>query len=178
MNDDGVQNLPINVRQKVLCLGIQTLRALQEFLNYSPKDLAEHYFGCNTSAIQSNLTSNSPNPIAHRLERGGDRGRSNHPIKLLSRNCGLLAQPFDLSFNAIIPNPTPKRDLSQLLKDRVFHPERFPIPRNQGRRGTCVSFASTALLEFHLSKNQGFKSPRHSEEFLFWGCKKHDNFPG
>lgn len=178
MNDNSIQNLPIIVRQRVLCLGIHNLRALQEFFTFSPKDLAEHYFGCNTFAIQSHLSSNSPNPSAHRLESGGGGGRSNPPIKLLSRNCGLLAQSTDRSFKAVMPNPTPKTDLSQSLKDRVFHPERYPIPRNQGRRGTCVSFASTALLEFHLSKNQEYKSPRHSEEFLFWGCKKHDNYPG
>lgn len=151
-----------SILRSINSLGIHSDRALRDYIEYSPKDLVERYFQCEIDSLRSILTFNSPNPSEHRLESGGHSGRSNHPIKLLSRNCGLLAQSTDRSFKAVMPNSTPKTDLSQLSKGRVFHPERYPIPRNQGRRGTCVSFASTALLEFHLSKNQAYKPPRHS----------------
>ena len=48
----------------------------------------------------------------------------------------------------------------------------FPGVLNQGPRGTCVAFASTALRE-HVS---GFAT-RFSEQFCYWACKRIDGSP-
>ncbi len=50
----------------------------------------------------------------------------------------------------------------------------IPI-RNQGNRGTCVAFASTAALEYWLLKNGALQ--RMSEQFLYWNCKNNDGIP-
>jgi hypothetical protein len=45
--------------------------------------------------------------------------------------------------------------------------------RNQGERGTCVAFASTALREFLAGSTVDL-----SEQFLYWACKELDGEPG
>lgn len=47
----------------------------------------------------------------------------------------------------------------------------FPV-RDQGSRGTCVAFASTALREY-LERS----SIELSEQFLYWACKSLDGYP-
>lgn len=49
-------------------------------------------------------------------------------------------------------------------------------PRNQGRRGTCVSFAAIALYEHYLCRTQGL-SEDLSEQFLYWALKHHNLDP-
>lgn len=52
-------------------------------------------------------------------------------------------------------------------------------PRNQGSRGTCVSFATIALYEHYLCLTQNTESDL-SEQFLYWALKHHnlDPYPG
>ncbi|MFC1812781.1 C1 family peptidase [Thermodesulfobacteriota bacterium] len=45
----------------------------------------------------------------------------------------------------------------------------LPPIKDQGGRGTCVSFATTALREYFESNNTDF-----SENYLYWGCKQID----
>jgi C1A family cysteine protease len=52
--------------------------------------------------------------------------------------------------------------------------KRLPAVRHQQDRGTCVAFASVAFLEFHLTEAAGSKAKRHSEQFVYWGCKQDD----
>jgi hypothetical protein len=47
--------------------------------------------------------------------------------------------------------------------------------RDQGHRGTCVAFASVAILEYHLYGAE--KSQRHAEQFVYWACKEIDGLP-
>ncbi len=53
---------------------------------------------------------------------------------------------------------------------------RFPAVRNQGDRGTCVAFASVALLEYHLYETSP-RTRRHAEQFVYWACKQDDGYP-
>lgn len=46
----------------------------------------------------------------------------------------------------------------------------FPI-KNQGKRGTCVAFATTSMYEY-LHNN----TTNYSENYLYWGCKQIDVF--
>ena len=52
----------------------------------------------------------------------------------------------------------------------------FPAPRNQGNRGTCVAFASTAFLEFKLGGSRP-QTTALSEQFVYWACKQNDKLP-
>ncbi len=56
-----------------------------------------------------------------------------------------------------------------------LHGQMPPI-RDQGQRGTCVAFATTAVREFWLGASA--PTPDLSEQFLYWDCKKHDLLPG
>jgi len=38
--------------------------------------------------------------------------------------------------------------------------------RNQGNRGTCSVFAITFLLEYMYARNENYRSPDFSEEYL------------
>lgn len=51
--------------------------------------------------------------------------------------------------------------------------DRLRPVKNQGSRGTCVAFGSVALREFLVGT-----APELSEQFLYWGCKELDGYPG
>ena len=49
--------------------------------------------------------------------------------------------------------------------------------RDQGRRGTCLAFAATAVHEHSRHVRRGVVSPELSVELLFWRCKSLDGCP-
>jgi len=51
--------------------------------------------------------------------------------------------------------------------------DEMPPTRNQGERGTCVSFSTIALREHLLNYEEEL-----SEQFLYWACKELDGIPG
>lgn len=55
-------------------------------------------------------------------------------------------------------------------------PDLLPV-RDQGRRGTCLSFAATAVHEQARLRRRG-TCPELSVELLFWRCKQLDGLPG
>ncbi len=63
------------------------------------------------------------------------------------------------------------------LPDSVdLHAQMAPI-RNQGGRGTCVSFACTAVREYLMGAPKSTQADL-SEQYLYWDCKKVDLLPG
>jgi C1A family cysteine protease len=50
--------------------------------------------------------------------------------------------------------------------------------RDQGRRGTCLAFAATAVHEHARRLRRGTASSELSVELLFWRCKQLDGAPG
>jgi len=71
---------------------------------------------------------------------------------------------------------TVDRDFTGPLPPSVDLHNRFPLVRDQGQRGTCVSFACTAVREYLIGTTS--KQGDFSEQFLYWACKQHDNYPG
>jgi Papain family cysteine protease len=51
----------------------------------------------------------------------------------------------------------------------------WPV-RNQGQRGTCVAFGTTACVEHLQSATEG-PNPDYSEQFLYWAIKDHSADP-
>jgi C1A family cysteine protease len=68
------------------------------------------------------------------------------------------------------------RDITSPLPPSVDLHDRMPKVRDQGQRGTCVSFACTAVREYLTGPSSAQSD--FSEQFLYWNCKKHDNYPG
>jgi hypothetical protein len=62
---------------------------------------------------------------------------------------------------------------SQSIETEVNLIPRFPPIRNQGRRGTCVAHAATAMREFMMNDT----SVNFSEQFLYFCCKNNDGIP-
>lgn len=62
------------------------------------------------------------------------------------------------------------------LPSRVDYIDRMPPIRNQGQRGTCVSFACSAIREYLLPAMSNQKDL--SEQHLYWNSKKHDMVSG
>ncbi len=64
------------------------------------------------------------------------------------------------------------------LPASVDHRSEMPPVRDQGGRGTCVAFASTAVRE-HLEIQAGAEPEKIdlSEQYLYWWCKQHDGIP-
>jgi len=50
----------------------------------------------------------------------------------------------------------------------------MPPIRNQGERGTCVVFATCALLEYELARSGIRMGMDFSEQYHYWLCKEHD----
>ena len=68
--------------------------------------------------------------------------------------------------NSTLPNDN-KADAQYPAK--FFIPEQSPV-RNQGHRGDCTIFSSTALVE-HLYIKAGMQNPDFSEQYLQWAVK-------
>lgn len=71
------------------------------------------------------------------------------------------------------PGPLPAGVFDSKLPRAVRLFDRMPPVRDQGQRGTCVAFASVALREYLLPKQEPL-----SEQFTYWGCKELDGQPG
>jgi len=99
-------------------------------------------------------------------------------------------EPMGLGYS---PPPTPVAELTARLREadglhrprragtgpfekplprRVSHREKMQPPRAQGKRGTCVAFASVALRESLEPQPANL-----SEQFLYWACKQIDGLP-
>ena len=58
----------------------------------------------------------------------------------------------------------------ELKETEVDHISRLKPVLNQGQRGTCVAFGTTAVREFFTGKD----GPKLSEQYLYWGAKQRD----
>ncbi len=81
-----------------------------------------------------------------------------------------------LSLSPYLTIKYPPALTSTLPLDVDWRSRMSPI-KNQGSRGTCVSFASTALREY-LEVVAGSDTSDLSEQFLYWNCKQNDGNSG
>ena len=173
--------VPTDALERLACLGITTLDELRDQWAYGNRQLIVEFLG--DSPLR--FTSQRPLAGATRGAAAGAAGPSINlqavgmPRPLVRRPRGVLLPLAERRTPAEPPEPLAARPPGARLPSAG--PPRtlaasFPPPRNQGQRGTCVAFASVALLEYHLY-DASPKTRRHAEQFVYWACKQNDGYP-
>ncbi len=172
---------PTGVMEKLAGLGITTLEELRDHWNYGNQQLITAYLGdavrlvsaspASMIAMRSDSTT-GPSPVVNLLDAGRPRPLVKHPrgVILSARERAKVATAPEK--HTIAASRT-----SSALRPNVTLVDRFPAIRHQRDRGTCVAFSSIAFLEFHLAESSGATVDRHSEQFVYWACKKEDGIP-
>lgn len=174
---DTLANIPRQALARLAALGVTTVAELRDlwafgdrlklldYLGESPKD----WFPSAqllTGTFRTGTFRGGPATAGDPLSAAG-LAPLRHPRGLLARDPAQPAPaPAPLGASPSPSAPGGGTDLRQ----------RFPAIRDQGRRGTCVAFASAALFELHrYGGSEG--AQRHSEQFLYWACKQNDGYP-
>jgi hypothetical protein len=169
--------VPKPALERLAALGINTREELRDYWVYGNRKLLVDYLG------ESPLQYAAPRPSAL-LSRGVKEHKN--LINMLDTESlpPLVKKPRGLALTAAqrkrpaeAPEPVNLTKSKRPHKPTVFLGARFPEPRDQGERGTCAAFATVAFLEFHLYSTLT-ETKHHSEQFLFWACKKRDRWPG
>ncbi len=169
--------LPAGVAEKLAELGITTLDELRDHWKYGNRQLITAYLGDSplrlvsaspTEMLAMRAPGRGPSPVVNLLEAGRARPLVKHPrgVILSARQRAEVATAPEAGGLATRRAAASKPTVS-LVKQ-------FPAVRNQRDRGTCVAFASVAFLEFQLEESSGAAAKRHSEQFVYWGCKQDD----
>lgn len=170
--------LPAGVAERLAGLGITTLDELRDHWNYGNRQLITAYLGESplrlvsaspTRMLAMRSTGGRPSPVVNLLEAGRTRPLVKHP-----RGVILSARERAEVATAPAAGALVSRRAVATPRPTVSLVKRFPAVRHQRDRGTCVAFASIAYLEFHLQESSGDAPKRHSEQFVYWGCKQDD----
>ena len=165
--------VPESALERLALLGITTLDELRDFWHYGNRQLLVEYLG------DSPLRFAAYSPPAG-LSRGAAASGPGDSVNLLAagripplvkRSRGVLLSAAQRSSRAEPPEPMPAR--RRRSPKTLSLVSCFPTIRDQDQRGTCVAFASAALLEYHLY-DASPKTKRHSEQFIYWACKEAD----
>jgi hypothetical protein len=171
--------LPAGVAEKLAGLGITTLDELRDHWTYGNRQLITAYLGdsplrlvtaSSTAMLAMRSLGRGPSPVVNLLEAG-------HARPLVKHRRGVILSAKEIAEVATAPpvgTLATRRAGGAAPKPAVSLVKRFPAVRNQQDRGTCVAFASAAFLEFQLTESSGAASKRHSEQFVYWGCKQDD----
>ncbi|MCB1807182.1 MAG: C1 family peptidase [Candidatus Competibacteraceae bacterium] len=170
-----IATIPEAALQRLAGIGITTVNELRDFWVFGDKSSLVSYLGESPLRWFAQAA-----PLQKRNERGSERSAVLLPSDPLQAppNLRPIRHPRGLlgahKTTQITPQPqtaTPPRDPEHVTNLASF----FPAPRDQGERGTCVAFATTALMEYHSYRNTNIQ--RHSEQFLYWACKQLDGIP-
>lgn len=168
--------MPEAAVKRLAALGVTTVEELRALWAYGDRQLLVDYMG------ESPLRFAAQPPPVGRTRGPTDPGAGGSvnlldagPVRpLVKRRRGVALSASQrrtrASAPAALPPGPPRAGRSISLADR------FPAPRDQGDRGTCVAFASVAFLEYHLSGGSA-KTKRLSEQFVYWACKESDGIP-
>jgi C1A family cysteine protease len=150
-------NLQNRVKELLSDLGYTTAKQVAETLRISP-DRIEHLLEMEPDGILALLP--EPDKIAPRR-----RESSEFPLGAILEN--IPEQP--LAFQI-----TPR---TATLPTSVNHISHLPAIRNQRGRGTCVAFATLAVLEHLKGGGTAGNTQDMSEQFQYYMCKQLDGIP-
>jgi hypothetical protein len=168
--------VPREVLSRLNALGITTLEELRDLWAYGDRQRLVDYLG--ESPIRFAMFT-PPKGLTRTAAASAGPGhvlnlQAAGPVPpLVKRPRGLLLTTSRRQKKAVTPAASPSRPPSEKT---VFNSKRFPRPRDQGQRGTCVAFASLAYLEAVLSNTSSAPRPL-SEQFFYWACKEEDGHP-
>ena len=173
--------MPAEAVRRLEALGLTTLEELRDTWTYGNRQLLTDYLG--ESPVRFTMV--RPSRRCRGVAAATGPGESINLMAagtarpLVRHARGLALSPAQLKRRAEAPEPVTlagRRGGRSSAPGAVSLIDRFPAVRDQGQRGTCVAFASMAYLEFHLS-GEAAKTPRRSEQFLYWACKEIDDKP-
>jgi hypothetical protein len=168
---------PPAVRERLAALGVTTLEELRDYWAYDNRQQLVDYLG--DSPLR--FVATPPPAGATRSSAAAGPGGSLNLLAagktppLVKHPRGVLLTAKQRQRRAETPPPLPPGPPVP-VRQGVSLVSAFPAVRNQGKRGTCVAFASIAYLEYHLAGGTA-KTRRLSEQFLYWACKDSDGMP-
>jgi C1A family cysteine protease len=148
----------------------------EELLSY------EYAYGIEAIAMAAGLETNEVHTAASLSKKVVRKGLLSDYIKAdVFRTCPHDKYLVDSDLETLGGQVTPVDDKylaslsNEKLPDSVNLIDKFMPPiRDQWQRGTCVAFATCALLEYEIAR-AGFKRGRgFSEQYHHWLCKKYD----
>jgi len=80
----------------------------------------------------------------------------------------------DYKFRDLPANKTSFKD----IPEKIDLSSKMSIPINQGKLGSCVGCAGTAIMQYWDNKKEGSNSSDLSEQYLYWNCEEIDNHAG
>jgi C1A family cysteine protease len=170
LSEPGV---PQAVLQPLASLGITTLEELRDFWTYGDRQLLTDYLGESPVRFASFAP---PKGLTRTAAASGPGNVLNLQAAgptppLVKRPRGMTLTASHRRQKAVAPalGKSARRQSSKT----VSLADRFPRPRDQGQRGTCVAFAALAYLE-HLRSDGNPRTRRLSEQFFYWACKEDD----
>ena len=126
--------------------------------------------------VRLNVLSNAANQrLGGNYSALAESVRAQRPRAALGANHppgGRMPPGSRISLGAPPASPPPIATMTGAIDLRVLP---WPV-RNQGERGTCVAFGTTACVE-HLASAMEGANPDYSEQFLYWAVKTHSNDP-
>jgi C1A family cysteine protease len=170
---DGVSK---SARERLEALGITTLEELRDLWTYGNRLFLVDYLGDSPIRLTSLAI---PRGLRREAAVAGPGGSVNLQAAgstppLVRHQRGLALTTAQRRRKAVTPESLAKT--KRRSEKVVSLADRFAPARDQVQRSTCVGFASVAYLEYHLYQASP-KSPHHSEQFVYWGCKESDGKP-
>ncbi len=182
--------MPPEAAGKLAALGITTLAELRDHWVYGNRQLIINFLGESplrfVSAAPSAMLATrgrgaQPSNVVNLLEAGRTEPLVRHARGVILSAAEMKAvatAPDSLAASAGVATGSHGASLPLAgAAPTVSLVSKFPKVRDQKSRGTCVAFASAAYLEFHRSAQATAAVKRHSEQFLYWGCKQDDGIP-
>lgn len=139
-------------------------RTVEQFVGaaHASRDSLSRYLGTDVEALLATL------PVHHAPLMAAARAYAAKP-RLFPLGVALhrIPRPANAFAISLAPAGPPVAQVNMVAQ--------MPPIRDQGDRGTCVAFASLAVVEHYQGLQNAYQ--QMSEQFLYWDCKANDGDP-